>query len=91
MESLHGDLAEEVYMSLPQGFSNSGEGVSKVCKLRKSLYRLKQASRQWNFKLTETLHQSGFTQGHYDHSLFIKEKGQSVVWLLIYVDDLLIT
>lgn len=54
---LQGVLHEEVFMVLPQGFSSKGE---KVCRLKNSLYGLKQASKQWNIKLTNAFVQSGF-------------------------------
>lgn len=86
---LQGDLFEEVYMEIPVGFRSQGE--SHVCRLRKSLYGLKQASRQWNSKLTEALIRGGYVQSKYDYSLFTKRDGGNMVVLLIYVDDLLIT
>lgn len=57
----------------------------------KSLYGLKQASRQWNLKLTETLLDAGYVQSLYDFSLFTNKKGTKFVVVLVYVDDLLIT
>jgi len=62
-----------------------------VCKLVKSLYGLKQASRQWNAKLTTTLCNLGYIQSHLDYSLFTKKRGKGIVIILVYVDDLLIT
>ncbi|KAL0462985.1 UNVERIFIED_CONTAM: Retrovirus-related Pol polyprotein from transposon RE1 [Sesamum latifolium] len=55
---LHGKLDEEVYMDLPKGFTGAQPG--QVCKLRKSLYGLKQTSRQWNLELTNKLLEFGF-------------------------------
>lgn len=86
---LQGDLVEEVYMELPKGFTRKGE--HQVCRLIKSLYGLKQASRQWNAKLTDALTNSRYIQSQLDHSLFTKRKGSTLVIILVYVDDLLIT
>ncbi|XP_062100141.1 uncharacterized mitochondrial protein AtMg00810-like [Humulus lupulus] len=89
---LHGDLDELIYMKLPQGYVHNGQlPPISVCKLNKSLYGLKQASRQWYSKLNTTLLQHGFTQSPSDHSLFIKSKSGVFLALLIYVDDILIT
>ncbi|XP_060180584.1 uncharacterized mitochondrial protein AtMg00810-like [Lycium barbarum] len=87
---LQGDLHDEVYMTLPEGFSSQGESPGSVCRLIKSLYGLKQASRQWNLKLSEALIQSGFTQSSCDHSLFIQRVNTNIVVILVYVDDMLI-
>ncbi|GKD72486.1 putative RNA-directed DNA polymerase, partial [Tanacetum coccineum] len=80
---------EEVYMKIPQGFSKDGE--TRVCRLRKSLYGLKQASRNWYHKFTIFLSGLSFRQFKADHSLFIYETASITVVVLIYVDDVIIT
>ncbi|WKA06371.1 hypothetical protein VitviT2T_024274 [Vitis vinifera] len=85
---LHGDLNEKVYMQLPPGFSTPND--PRVCKLKKSLYGLRQASRQWYSKLSSSLLKFGFSQAKSDSSLFIKQTSTSFIALLIYVDVVII-
>eukprot|EP00253_Pinus_taeda_P020893 PITA_20893 len=88
---LNGYLKENVFMSRPEGFTVK-EHEHKVCKLVKSLYGLKQAPRAWYERLTE--HLLKLNVKHYDlddATLFVKKVGKTVVYLVVYVDDLLMT
>lgn len=86
---LHRDLHEEEYMEPPQGLLL--EDTNLVCRLKKSLYVLKQASRQWYDKLVESLCSRGFTHSVHDYSLFFKKHGKSMVFVAVYVDDIILT
>ncbi|KAL8095905.1 hypothetical protein AgCh_037043 [Apium graveolens] len=87
---LHGDLIEEVYMKIPKGHPLYST-PNAVCRLLKSLYGLKQASRQWFAKLVTVLLGLGFVQAVADYSLFTYTKGSSFIIALVYVDDILLT
>ena len=76
-------------MRLPPGYSNCHPG--KVCRLKKSLYGLRQSPRNWFEKLTIALRRYGFKQAHKDHTLFIFRRGADFLAILIYVDDILVT
>jgi hypothetical protein len=75
-------------MSVPQGVHSPKP--NQVCKLLKSLYGLKQASRKWYEKLTGFLLQQGYKQSASDHSLFILYNDACFTALLVYVDDVIL-
>ena len=86
---LHGDLDEEVYFKMLPGFASSSS--RKVCKLRKSLYGLRQVPRCWFAKLAKSLKKFGFQQSSYDYPLFTFRDGIVQMNILVYVDDLIIS
>ena len=87
---LHGDLKEEVYMVPPPGFSEDFK-KDEVCKLKKSLYGLKQSPRAWFGRFTMAMKRYGYKQSNADHTLFLKKRGNLITCLIIYVDDMIIT
>ncbi|KAG7547513.1 Retrotransposon gag domain [Arabidopsis suecica] len=88
---LHSELEEEIYMSLPQGYTTSAElPPNPVCRLHKSIYGLKQASRQWYKCLSKALLDNGFTQSYADETMFVRLTSTSFITILVYVDDILI-
>ncbi|KAM6555213.1 hypothetical protein CsatB_002232 [Cannabis sativa] len=91
---LNGELNEEVYMQLPPGLTlpNSLSAESNlVCKLHKSIYGLKQSSREWYKKLSEALIQEGFNQSQADYTLFTRGNEDNFIALLVYMDDIVLT
>ncbi|KAM1873468.1 hypothetical protein ACFX13_007300 [Malus domestica] len=87
---LHGSLSEEVYMHQPRGFVDP-QFPHHVCRLRRSLYGLKQAPRAWFQCFSTHLEDLGFRPSTADHSLFTYIHGSTRIYLLIYVDDILVT
>ncbi|RVW18941.1 Retrovirus-related Pol polyprotein from transposon RE1 [Vitis vinifera] len=71
---LHGELSEEVYMDLPPGCMVSEKQCQKVCKLKKSLYGLKQSPRAWFGRFTKSMRAFGYRQSNSDHTLFLKKQ-----------------
>ncbi|KAM0986195.1 hypothetical protein ACFX14_013409 [Malus domestica] len=88
---LHGDLEEEVYMDFPPGCKMGPNMSNMVCKLRKSLYGLKQSPRAWFGKFSKSMKDFGCKQSNSDHTLFLKHKKGKVTALIVYVDDMVIT
>nr|XP_016436695.1 PREDICTED: uncharacterized mitochondrial protein AtMg00810-like [Nicotiana tabacum] len=93
---LHGDLDEEVYMKLPPGLSagsvaSYGQYSNFICHIQKSFYGLRQASRHWYAKLSHALCSRGYFHYLNDYSLFIRRSGGSIVLLVVYVDDIILT
>eukprot|EP00253_Pinus_taeda_P008546 PITA_08546 len=86
---LHGDLHEEIYMEQPIGFIQTDS--SFVCRLKKSLYGLKQAPRAWYAKMDSFLLESGFSRCYSDNTVYTKKVGNSLIILVFYVDDLILT
>lgn len=82
----NGDLEEEIYMVQPPGFEQLGSNY--VCKLKKSLYGLKQAARQWNKKLHSTLVEMGYRRMESDRSLYIYSKDGVLVIIPVFIDDI---
>ena len=87
---LHGDLAEEVYMEQPSGFVAQGE-ISRVCRLRKSLYGLKQSPHTWFGKFNEVIEKFDMQKSKSDHSVFYRNSQVGIILLVVYVDDIIIT
>ncbi|GKF11174.1 retrotransposon protein, putative, ty1-copia subclass [Tanacetum coccineum] len=86
---LNGHLSEDVYMVQPEGFMDP-KHPNKVCKLQCFIYGLKQASRSWNKRFDVEIKKIGFTQRLDEPYVYLKASWSYVVFLILYVDDLLL-
>jgi histone deacetylase 1/2 len=86
---LNGILDEEVYMRQPPGFEDPSR-PDHLCRLVKAIYGLKQAPRAWHARLSAVLEKLGFKASAADTSLFILQSSAVTVYLLIYVDDIIV-
>ncbi|KAH9717292.1 retrovirus-related pol polyprotein from transposon RE1 [Citrus sinensis] len=88
---LNGDLEEEVYIEVPHGIESS-HIKSKVCKLLKSLYGLKQSPRAWFGRFAKFVTKCGYKQCQSNHTLFVKfSTKKKIAVLIVYVDDIILT
>ena len=78
---LNGNLLKDVYMTQPEGF-DIPEEAQKICKLQRSIYGLKQASRSWNLRFDETVKQYGFIKSEDEHCVYKKVSGSMIVFLV---------
>ena len=85
---LNGELNDEVYMKQPEGYVVKGK-ENLVCKLKKSIYGLKQSPRCWNSVLDQFLKKIGFVQATSDPCLYIASEGELFL-IAVYVDDIVL-
>nr|GEW06489.1 retrotransposon protein, putative, Ty1-copia subclass [Tanacetum cinerariifolium] len=86
---LNGYLDEDIYMVQPEGFVDPNH-PRKVCKLQRSIYGLKQASRSWNKRFDEEIKKFGFAQNLDEPCVYQKASGSNVTFLILYVNDIII-
>jgi hypothetical protein len=85
---LHGDLEEGIYMDQSEDFVPRKEDY--LCRLKKSLYGLKQSPRQWYKRFDSFMISNDFQRSQYDSCIYLKFVNGSPTYLLLYVDDMLI-
>lgn len=81
---LNGDVKEEVYIKQPEGYNDR---TGRVCKLKRSLYDLKQAPRCWNRRFTDVIKKQEMKRSSADPCFFTREKNGKKLIIVIYVDD----
>ena len=85
---LNGELVDEVYMRQPDGFVVKGQ-EKRVCKLKKSIYGLRQSPRCWNFTLDHSLNKMGFKQTNSDPCLYVNSEGELFL-IAVFVNNILL-
>jgi hypothetical protein len=86
---LNEHLSEDVYMTQPEGFVDP-ENAGKICKLQRSIYGLKQASRSWNVRFDEVVKGFGFIKNEEEPCVYKRASGSALVFLVLYADDILL-
>ncbi|XXG71992.1 hypothetical protein AAC387_Pa07g1189 [Persea americana] len=86
---LNGYIDKTIYMAQPENFE-SGDRKNMVCKLTKSIYGFKQASRQWYHKFHQVIISFGFETNAVDNCVYHKFSGSKHIFLVLYVDDILL-
>jgi Reverse transcriptase (RNA-dependent DNA polymerase) len=86
---LNGDLEEDVYMTQPMSFENPNN-ASKVCKLKISIYGLKQASRCWNKRFDKEIKEFGFIKCDEEPCVYKRFSESIIIFLILYVDNILL-
>ena len=86
---LNGDIDETIYMIQPQNLV-SGDPKNMVCKLKKSIYRLKQASRRWYYKFHQVVVSFGFETNVVEDCVYRKFSESKYIFLILYIDDILL-
>lgn len=85
---LNADLDEEIFMRMPPGVTPTKS--SSVLLMKKSIYGLRQSARMWNRKIDGVLRQMGFKPSSADPCLYVRHRGQTSAFILLYVDDMLV-
>ena len=83
-----GNVSKDVCMTQPKVFTP--RNGTKVCKLQRSIYGLKQASRSWNIQFNETIKEFDFSQNANEPCVYNEDSGSAVVFLVLYMGDILL-
>ncbi|KAL6331379.1 hypothetical protein AAG906_011316 [Vitis piasezkii] len=86
---LNGNIDETIYMMQPENFEST-DSKQLVCRLKRSIYGLKQASRQWYRKFDQVITSFGFKENTVDQCIYLKFSGSKFIILVLYVDDILL-